>query len=73
MLFMSFELSNFELRRCKQKADKNKDDAKTLLESIVKLIFVIREDVLRHGDLCGTRCAELCKDFGMSVHCPSPP
>jgi hypothetical protein len=50
-----------------QKVDKNKDDARILLESIVKLIVVIRDDVRRHGDLCGTRYAEFCKVFATSV------
>jgi hypothetical protein len=46
-----------------QKVDKNKDDAKTLLTSIVDLVVLIREDVRRHGDRCGTPYADLCKIF----------
>jgi hypothetical protein len=50
-----------------QKVGKNKDDARILLESVVTLIVVIRDDVRRHGDLCETRYAGFCKVFATSV------
>jgi hypothetical protein len=55
------------LSLAKQKIDKNKDDARIPLESIVKLIVTIRDDVKRHGDFCVTLYAEPCKALAASV------
>jgi hypothetical protein len=46
-----------------QRVQKNKDDVKSLLESIVNLVVVIRDDVLSQGDQCATTYAAFCKVF----------
>jgi hypothetical protein len=42
---------------------KNKDDMRILLESVIDIVVVVRDDLLAQGDLSGPGYKEMCLDF----------